>query len=72
MSQKAKKVKFHSFYLSSTSRRVLSEIEQRPNKRKFMPKKLPILLESDGKLLIDCTADGNCVLYPKLLRDGHD
>lgn len=34
--------------------------------------KLPILLESDGKLLIDWTADGICVLYPKLFRDGHD
>lgn len=32
----------------------------------------PILLESDGKLLIDCTADGICVLYPNVFRDGHD
>lgn len=38
---------------------------------KFLSK-LPMLLESDGKLLIDWTADGICELYPKLFRDGHD
>lgn len=48
------------------------EVEANQLRKQMDDMKLPMLLESDGKLLIDWTADGNCVLYPKLFRDGHD